>query len=155
MIPMTDRGTSTTLSYVLTLAIAAVLVTGLITAGGSFVEDRREQVIREELRVIGEHVAGNLEAVDRYATASDDLNEAQINQTLPRQVTGARYEVRLQPNSGDPHLWLNTSRPEVSVQVNVTAQNDVTSETVADGGRITVACTVSSGDCDELEIRND
>lgn len=152
---MTDRGVSTTLSYVLTLSIAAVLVTGLITAGGAFVQDQRDQVIREELRVIGEHLAGNIEAVDRYARASDELTRARINRTLPRQVTGSSYTVRLRPNGGDPHLWLNSTRPEVSVQVNVTVHNPVSSETVTDGGRITVECVVSSPpDCDNLEIHN-
>lgn len=154
---MTDRGMSTTLSYVLTLGIAAVLVTGLITAGGTFVQDRREQVIREELRVIGEHVAGNVERVDRYARASDTLSEARITQALPRQATGSRYSVTLRENGGDPVLWLNSSRPSVSVALNVTVHNDVATESVADGGRITVECVVPSppGACDELEIHNE
>lgn len=67
---MSDRGTSTTLSYVLTLSIATVLVGGLIVAGSTFVKDNREEVIRQELQVIGEHIASNIEQVDRYAVAA-------------------------------------------------------------------------------------
>lgn len=156
MIQMTDRGVSTTLSYVLTLAIAAILVAGLILAGSSFVEDRREQVIRQELRVIGEHLASNVEQVDRFARASDELTEARIEQTFPTDVTGSSYSVKLVENGGDPELRLNASRPQVSVDVNVTVENDVATETVASGGTIAVECVVPSppGSCDELEIDN-
>lgn len=152
---MIDRATSTTLSYVLTLAIAAVLVTGLLLAGGTFVEDRREQVIRQELRVVGEHVATNVEQVDRFARASDDLAEARIEQTFPDRVTGSSYSVKLVDGGGEPKLLLNASRPRVSVAVNVTVRTAVAGETAASGGRIGVECELAGpppDDCDELVI---
>lgn len=145
---------STTLSYVLTLAIAAVLVSGLLLAGSTFVEDRREQVIRQELLVIGEHLATNVEQVDRYARANEDLAEARIEQTFPGRVTGTSYGVRLVENGMEPTLVLRSVRPRVSVEVNVSVQTTV-ADSNASGGRIAAECTVSaSGDCDDLVIDN-
>ncbi|MFC7028484.1 hypothetical protein ACFQH8_15745 [Halomicroarcula sp. GCM10025710] len=60
-----DRAVSTALGYVLTLSIASLLVTGLIIAGSGFVEDRREQVVREELTVIGQQIGADLARADR------------------------------------------------------------------------------------------
>ena len=151
---MTDRATSTTLSYVLTLSIATILVGGLIIAGSTFVEDRREQVIRQELEVIGEHIAGNIDQVDRYASASDDLSTARVEQTFPDDVTGSTYDVKLVPGGGDPTLFLNSTRPAVSVSVDVTTTASVSSDTAAGGGTIVVRCVVSGGDCTEVELTN-
>lgn len=150
---MSDRATSTTLSYVLTLSIATLLVGGLIVAGSTFVEDRREQVIRQELKVIGEHVAGNIDQVDRYARAADSLERATLNQTFPDDVTGATYDLRLVGGS-DPRLFLNATQPDVSVNVNVTAQTTI-ADSDADGGTIVVECaSITGGDCDEIRITN-
>lgn len=151
---MTDRATSTTLSYVLTLSIATVLVGGLIVAGGTFVKDHREQVIRQELRVIGEHVASNVDQVDRYARAADDLTAATLSQTFPDDVTGATYTVRLLDSGGDARLFLNATRPSVSVDVNVTTVTPVATGSNASGGTIVVRCQIDGGDCNTLLIDN-
>lgn len=153
---MTDRATSTTLSYVLTLSIATVLVGGLIVAGGTFVKDHREQVIRQELSVIGEHLAGNIDQVDRYARAGATLSAARIEQHFPNDVTGSSYTVKLADGGNDPRLLLNASQPQVSVSINVTTVTEIDATTSADGGRIVVACDVTAaGDCDDIEISND
>lgn len=152
---MTDRAVSTTLSYVLTLSIATLLVTGLIFAGSTFVEDRREQVIRQELRVIGEHVATNVEQIDRYAAATDDLRSARLSQTYPPRVTGATYDVILRDGGGGgavSTLYLNSTDPDVAVQIDVRTTADVAAESVADGGAISVECEVSAGSCDRIVI---
>ena len=49
-----DRAVSTTLGYVLSLAIASILISGLMLATAGFVEGQREQVIRSELEVVGD-----------------------------------------------------------------------------------------------------
>jgi hypothetical protein len=147
---MTDRATSTTLAYVLTLGIATILVSGLIVAGSTFVEDRRELVIRQELEVIGEHITSNIDQVDRYVRAGNEVSTARVEQDLPNSVTGATYNVRL-ADSGDPTLYLNSTQPDVSVSVNVTTLTDI-QESNAGGGAIVVECATNA--CDKIEINN-
>jgi len=150
---MNRRSVSVTLNYVLVLAITAVLITGLIIAGGTFVEDQREQVIEGELRIIGNHLAGNMEQVDRYVRASESGNppEAYINQTFSTDATGSTYGVELAERDGTAQVVLNSTDPDVSVRVNATVQTDVEEGSFADGGGVSVAYDQSA---DELVIRN-
>lgn len=150
--PGESRAVSVTINYILTLAISAVLVTGLLIAGGTFVEDSRERVIESELEVIGIHLASNVEQVDRMVNASESgqPDAAWVNETFQRQVTGSVYLVEL--DDGNPsHLVLNASDVDVSVRVNVTVQTDIDDDAVVTGGSISVY--YDEGD-DELVIEN-
>jgi hypothetical protein len=126
------RGVSSPLGYVLTLAITALLVTGLLVAGGNFVADTREQVVRQELEVVGQHVASNVEMADRLVRAGDDPTTVAVNGDLSERVTGSTYRVELvaQP---DPYLRLNTTRPEVSVTVTLDNRTDLGASDVGGG----------------------
>ena len=141
-----ERSASIVLNYVLVLAISTVLVTGLLVAGGTFVEDNRERVIHSELTVIGNHIAGNVEQVDRLASASqenvgDDPDVAYINQSFQTHVTGSSYTVELvegdPPNDEPPKVVLTATDPTVTVEVNTTVKNNV-EDSFAYGGTITV-----------------
>lgn len=132
-----DRSVSVALNYVLVLGITTILITGLLVAGGNFVGDNRERVIESELTVIGNHVAGNLEQVDRLANASkENLGEgpevAYINQSFQRQVTGSTYSIEVLDGSST-QVVLRAVDPEVTVRVNATVRNDVRSSTVGSG----------------------
>ena len=140
-----DRGVSTPLGYTLTLAISTLLVTGLIVAGSNFVSSQREVVIENELEVVGEQVAGQLEQVDRLVTASDDVGAVRINRSIPQKAAGETYNVLLEPGS-PPALRLETANSDASVTVAVPLQNAV-GDTSASGGvvvaRWCTACTPS------------
>ena len=148
-----ERSLSVTLNYVLVLGITAILISGLVLAGGIFVENQRNSAIRGELTVIGTHMASNVEQVDRYVEAGRDPSSAYVNQTFQRQVTGQNYIVQLDPNDGEPlppQLVLSAAGTDVSVRVNVTVQTEV-AETSAEGGTISVSYEQSR---DEVVIRN-
>lgn len=132
-----DRGVSITLNYILALGISTVLVTGLIVAGGSFVQDQRERVIEGELEIVGQHVASNLETVDRYVRASNgSLDAAHVNQSFQSHVTGATYRILLEKNPDQ--VVVTTGRPDVTVRVNVTVDNTIDDTAFADGGPVSV-----------------
>jgi hypothetical protein len=145
------RAVSTPLGYALTLAITAILVTGLLIAGTGFVEERQESVIREELSVIGQQVAADFARVDRMVMAADSRNEsltATTRQTFPERVSGSSYRLSLDPSS--ERLVLTSTAPEVRVTVSVTNRTTLRESTV-DGGVIEVAYNGSS---DALEVHD-
>lgn len=147
-----DRSVSVALNYVIVLGITTVLITGLLIAGSTFVEDNREQVIDSELAVIGNHIAGNLEQVDRLVNASrtnvgDDPDVAYINQSFQQQVTGTSYNVKV-VDGDPPRVVLTSANPSVTVEVNATVRNDV-QQTAVGGGAISIQYDASS---DELVI---
>lgn len=147
---MTDRAVSITLNYVLALGISTVLITGLIVAGGGFVQDQRERVVEAELSVIGQHIAGNVEQVDRLVRAGGSTETAYINQSLPERVAGAAYTVKL-AESPEKQVILNATNPDVVVRVNVTAETDLDPDGAAAGGDLSVAYDPGE---DEVVIRN-
>lgn len=113
----TARGTSTALGYALTLGITTLLVTGLLFAAGGFVEDQRDRAIRTELQVVGQQIAADIGAADRFVAAG--RTEFTIERDLPNRISGASYTISV-ANPGDPYLILSTSRPEVAVELDLT-----------------------------------
>lgn len=143
---MTDRGVSTALGYVLTLTVATLLVTGLLFAGSNYVGDQREKAIRSELRVVGEQVAADLAAADQLAQASG-TKQLTVRRSLPATVAGAGYTLEVN-GGGNPHLVLQTSDPEITVEIDLVLDTGLTGTTVT-GGEIQIA--YSGGN---LEVRN-
>ena len=148
------RSVSVTVNYIMALGISAILVTGLLIAGGSFVEDQRESVIEGELAVIGHHIAGNVEQVDRYVRASgdDELEAAYVNQSFQSSVTGATYTVEFAADS----VVLRTARPQVEVAINTTVATELDTDSSAIGGSVSVYYDgEDNGEDGKLVIDND
>lgn len=146
---MDSRAVSTTVSYVLSVAITAMLVAGLLLAGGDFVDDRRDQVVQTELRVIGHQVAADLGRVDRMVEAGDDVSTARVNQTFPERVTGNAYTITIR-ESPDSRVLVNTTNPDVEVRVRVRTTTQI-EESSASGGTVSVFYDASN---DRLEVEN-
>lgn len=133
---MNQRGVSSTLSYVLALGIAAILITGLLIAAGGFVSTQRDVVLREEMDVVGQHVASNVEQADRLVNASKGSDTVvYVNQTFPSTVARSTYDVRL--NASAEQVVLTSTEPEHTVRINVSTNTEL-QDSSADGGAITV-----------------
>lgn len=123
---MDDRAVSTVVGYILTLGITAVLITGLLTAGGDFVGDQRHGTIRDEMQVLGQQLASDLSAADRLVRAGG--TEVSVTRDLPDEVTGVGYLVTIEDSSAGPNvvdITLRTTDPKVSVTVSVYLDTDV------------------------------
>lgn len=125
------RGVSTALGYTLNLAVATILVTGLLVGAGGYVEDQQERAIRTELDVIGARVAGELAAVDRLARTGDDVRVSVTVET-PVRSTGATYTIAIN-ESGNREVVLQTEDPAVRVTVPYHAETTVDAGTTQGG----------------------
>jgi hypothetical protein len=144
---MTDtRGVATTLNYVLGLAIALVLITGLLIAGGTFVETQRDASIRTELAVVGEQVSSDVQTADRLAQTTTNNETVRVGRELPPRVAGNTYQVRIEGGS-DPRIVVRTIDPEINVTVPVRTTVPVARST-ASGGSVVVNYTAAG----ELEL---
>lgn len=130
---MTDRGISVAVNYALTLAIATVLMSGLLFATGDLVENRQQEVYIEELRVVGERLAAKITAADQISQTNPGA--VHINITTPTVVGGADYDIEINASSSQSELVLTTRQPEVEVTVSFVNSTDVEPTTI-DGGRI-------------------
>lgn len=147
---MTDgRAVSTTLGYALNLGVATLLVTGLLIAGGDFVENQREQAARTELRVVGQQAASGVEAADRLVQASRAPNTVEVERVLPQEITARSYTVRL-TGGADPHVDVEMEDPDIDVRIALANQTAVANSS-ASGGTIVVVYDAGS---DTLEVRD-
>lgn len=142
------RGQSTTLQYTLTLAVATLVVTGLFVAAGDLVTSEREQVVRTELEVVGQQLAGELSAADRLVRSSEGTQALAINVSLPPEVTGAGYTVAVSDDGTDQWINLTAASPDVSVSVRVDTGTDLADGSVQ-GGDLSIVYDGSA-----LEVRS-
>lgn len=147
-----DRAVSTAIGYVLTLTISAMLVSGLLFAGGQYVEDEREQVTRGELATLAEQLAASLADADRMA-ASGDADAIRVAAELPTRVAGNSYLVAVSNEatpSGQPNrtvVTLTSSGVDVSASVTFPTTREATSRELS-GGPLVVVVRDADGDGD-------
>lgn len=146
----TDRAISTAVGYVLTLTISAMLVSGLLFAGGQFVEDEREQVTREELETLAEQLAASIADADRMATLGD-ASTVRVASELPARVAGNAYLVEVSDETtpaGRPNrtvVTLTSSEVDVSASVTLPTTHETAPRTVS-GGSLVVVVRDADGD---------
>lgn len=141
-----DRAVSTTVSYVITVGIALALVTGLIAAGTTMVEDQNRRTTESQLQTIGHQVAGTLEHADRTVRASENVGELTLTVDLPEQVVGSQYYVDVHEDM----VAVNASDVGVSMPVDYTTETDVSESEGHEGGTLYVTY-----DGSELEVTDD
>ncbi|QLH77692.1 hypothetical protein HZS55_10440 [Halosimplex rubrum] len=153
-----NRGQSTALEYTLALAVASLVVTGLLVTAGDFVTQQRSEVVRTELGVVGQQLAGDVVAADRLARAGARTETVAVNASLPRTVAGAGYTVEVADSGSGQWLHLSTADPSVGVSVRFETETVVATGSVSGGDVSVVYDEGDPGDPDEpddphLEVR--
>lgn len=143
-----ERGLTSTISYTLTIVIATVLVTGLIVAAGGEVDSQRSDTVEAQMDVVGQQVAGNLEAADRLVRSTDgDPDSLTLYRDLPDQLLGAEYDVGI----NDTGVVVRSQLSDQTVAVVHVSATDVEESTIQ-GGSIVIEYDDTA---DELEVAND
>jgi len=124
-----DRAVSTTLSYVLTLGITALLTAGLVLTTGAVLETQKQETTREQLEVSGEQLASNLMAADRLADTNPE--SLAVRGELPQRAAGSAYVVTVDESADE--IVANASGVDVSVRVSFVTRLDVRGEPVSGG----------------------
>lgn len=139
-----DRGVSTVVGYVLNLGIATILIAGLLISGAALVSNQEERTVREELDVIGNRLAADLETADRLLrTANGSLT---IRSTLPETVAGSSYDITVRDTGDGLVLDLVAQDPSINRTIPVRNVSPVQTGTIP-GGDISI-----KGTNGELEV---
>jgi hypothetical protein len=139
------RAVSTAAGYVLSLGITAILVTGLLVAGGGVVEERRDITSHDSLEVVGQRLAANLMTADRLAATSDTTTVA-VSVDLPARIAGRGYTVSVDPAGSRLHLDATASDASVTVAF---ATSTPVADTSVQGGDVRIVL-----DGGQLEVRS-
>ncbi|WP_128905184.1 DUF7266 family protein [Halorubrum amylolyticum] len=116
-----ERGVSVAVGYVLTLAIGAVLLSGVVVGIGGVVDSQTDRVVRGNLEVTGQTAVANLESADRLARASavdhpsGGAGSATVSVAvdLPTRIAGRPYRISVD----DEAVTLRTRDPEIAVEI--------------------------------------
>jgi hypothetical protein len=122
-----DRGMSTVVSHVLSVAITTLLIISLVATATGFLEEQRRRAADRELETIANRLAAELASADRLARQADGV---EVSSTLPDTVVGSTYNVALRhdsvvdgPDCGvfdtKTCLWVNVTRFDRSTIVAV------------------------------------
>lgn len=138
-----ERGAATTLGYALSLGITSLLVTGLLFAGGTFVEDQRDRAVRSELRVVGQQVADSVGSADRLTATTREGGSVELTRALPSDVAGSGYRLSLSRLGADDvrpvyELTFRSFDPEITTQTRVFSDAAVYMPRDVDGGDLVV-----------------
>lgn len=136
-----------TVNYVLALAITALLISGLLVAGGDYLQGQRESVTRHQLGVTAEQLAGGIADADRLAADGD---EVRVEVGLPRTVAGSAYRIRvtnLTHPSDRPNAYaLSLTCPAVGTSVELTVRTHARlAERTVEGGAVVVRLRGDAG----------
>jgi len=131
-----ERAVSVTVGYVLTLAIGAVLLSGVVIGIGGVVDSQTDRVVRGDLAVVGQTAVANLESADRLARAADvdhppgagDPTVA-VDVDLPDRIAGRPYRIAVDNQS----VTLRTDDPEAVAEIPHVANLSVESSRVRGG----------------------
>lgn len=143
-----DRGVSTVFGYTINVAIATILVTGLLFTAGSVVDDQRQQAVRSELTVVGQRFTANLETADRLSRSGQNAT-VRLDTHLPRTVAGVGYRIDVVTNGGSATAVVQTEHPAVRVTVPIANETPIQATTVT-GGPVTVVGNATG----PLEVRH-
>lgn len=146
-----DRAVSSALGYVLSLGITAILISGLLLAGGNFVEGERTRVTGTELDVVGQRLASHLASADRAAMTVRSDGTLVVEAGLPERVAGTDYtiginETTVRTDAQNTYaLTLRTRSPDVAVSVSVRTTTPLLNATL-NGGSLRIQYSDSDGD---------
>ncbi|MFW5917345.1 MAG: DUF7266 family protein, partial [Halorubrum sp.] len=136
--------------YVLTLAIGAIVLSGVVMGVGGVIDAQTQRTVEGELAVTGQTVVGNLESADRLArAAAADRPGTEGNVTVtvdvdvPERVAGTGYQIGI--DGDDEAVVVRTDRPDARVEVPYAATRDVESTTVT-GGALRITYAVADGE---------
>lgn len=147
---MSSRGVSTTLNYTLTLGISTILIVGLLTAGGNFVESQRNSVVDSEMEVIGERLAEDIGTADRLVQIQNGSTVVNVTSSLPSTVSGSSYSIGVVTTSGNTTLELTSDAIDRTVTTNVPNSTAISSTTV-NGGTLEITYNQSA---DQLVVKD-
>ena len=151
------RAVSSSLSYVLVVAITLTLTTGLVVGAEDLVDSQREQVATDQLDVVGQRLAATIMTVDRFGDVDGNPVSASVTREFPRRIAGSQYRIRTVQDAaaGDrATLYLEATDLDVNVSFSVRAQSaDEIEETRLNGGSLRVVYD-NSGATDRLVIES-
>jgi hypothetical protein len=94
MIGDDNRAVSIAITHALTLAITAVLISGLLIGAGQLLDDQEDRAAEEQFSEIGGDVLSHVNSLDRLNATGEQVN-ATVEPSYPSRVVGESYRINI------------------------------------------------------------
>lgn len=116
------RGVSEVVGYVLSVAIVAMLMVGVVSSAGAYFQQRHAVSVSNELEIQGQQLARTIGVVDRLVRQSDSSGAIGRTVELPDRVGEERYRVRLVNRSRAARSGSPCDRPCLTLSTEAVTQ---------------------------------
>lgn len=127
-----DRGVSFTVGYVLTVAIAVVLVGGVLLTVGQVIADERRDTVRAEAVVAGDQTAAAVMAADRLVGQGNGSNLT-LDLRLPDRLADQPYSISLRANASTATVIVRPHSLPITVRTSLKNRTRIEPATVIGG----------------------
>jgi len=133
-----DRGVSSAVTYSFIVVITLALTGGLVVGTDALIQDQRQQVVTDQLDVVGQRLVATVETADRLSATANAPDSLAVTREFPDRVAGSAYRVRVvneNPGGTESTVYVETVDGEVSiaVRVSVDSANGIEESTVTSG----------------------
>lgn len=145
-----ERALSTTVNYVLALAITSILISGLLVAGTGYMDSQRTVAVGNALDVQNEQLADSIGELDRLATAMDDSDgDAAIRVPLLDRVIDRSYRITIvgETEAGDDRHTYRLQANSGDIERETTVRTSIPiAETTVRGGSVVIRYGTDNGE---------
>lgn len=128
---MSDRAVTSTVEFVLVIAIAAILMSGLIIAASTLVDRQNTSVGRSQMEAVGQQVSGGIESADRLHRAGDSTSTMELEYDLPDRILSSGYTIEIRDSPQE--VVVTSSVTDNPVTVSFDSETGVAPTTTAGG----------------------
>jgi len=116
-----ERAVSSAVSYSFIIIITLTLTAGLVVGTDALVEDQRQQVVTDQLDVVGQQMVATIETTDRLSATANSPDSLAITRDFPQQLAGSAYQIRVvnDPSATDSTVYVETVDGDISIAVRV------------------------------------
>ena len=130
------RAVTSAVEFVLTLAIATALMSGLIVAASDTVERQKTATAQSQMESVGHQVAGTIESADRLHRTAATTTTLRLERDLPPALVQRGYAIEVTASE------VVVTSPLVERPVSVALDSDTPiAQTTIKGGDIAVRYT--------------
>lgn len=88
------RAVSIAITHGLTIAITAVLISGLLIGAGNLLQDQEERVAEEQFDEIGSDMIGQIQTLDTLNETGEDVT-VRVQPRYPERVAGYTWNIEI------------------------------------------------------------
>lgn len=148
------RAVSSAVTYSFIVVITLTLTGGLVVGTDALIQDQRQEVVTDQLDVVGQRLVATVETADRLSATANGPDSLAITRPFPDRLAGSAYRIRVvnDPSATDATVYVETVDGDVSIAVRVRLRSaSGIRETTVAGGETRVRYDPSS---DELVIED-